>query len=113
VGRILRFGCDILGRAPEKALALRGRDIEAAPDVARTLTRAIAKAARNMEESRGRQEIAAMLARPNRVSVNARLIQRTLVGELVIAANETRANLNDLILGQGGAAARRGACAMA
>ncbi|WP_312029687.1 hypothetical protein [Methylocystis sp. H62] len=53
-----------------------------------------------MEESRGRQEIAAMLARPDRVSVDARLIQRTLVGELKIVANETRANPNYLILGE-------------
>jgi NitT/TauT family transport system ATP-binding protein len=103
VGRILHFGCDIFARAPEKVLALRARDIEAAPDVARTLTGAIATAARYMEESRGRQEIAAMLARPDRVSVDARLIQRTLVGELKIAANETRANPNYLILGEGGA----------
>jgi NitT/TauT family transport system ATP-binding protein len=103
VGRILHFGCDIFGRAPEKVLALRARDIEAAPDVARTLTGAIATAARYMEESRGRQEIAAMLARPDRVSVDARLIQRTLVGELKIAAHETRANPNYLILGEGGA----------
>ena len=87
MGRILHFGCDIFGRAPEKVLALRARDIEAAPDVARTLTGAIATAARYMEESRGRQEIAAMLARPDRVSVDARLIQRTLVGELKIAAD--------------------------
>lgn len=58
---------------------------------------------RYMEESRGRQEIAAMLARPDRVSVDARLIQRTLVGELKIAANDTRANPNYLILGEGGA----------
>ncbi len=99
MGRILHFGCDIFGRAPEKVLALRARDIEAAPDVARTLTGAIAKAARY----RGRQEIAAMLARPDRVSVDARLIQRTLVGELKIAVNETRANPNYLILGEGGA----------
>jgi hypothetical protein len=35
--------------------------------------------------------------------VDARLIQRTLVGELMIAPNETRANPNHLILGQGGA----------
>lgn len=104
VGRILHFGCEIFARAPEKVLAMRRRDVEAAPDVAQALARAIAKAASHIETTRDQDEIAALLARPDRVGVDAGIIRRTLVGKLKIDADGTmRENANYLVIGKAGA----------
>ncbi len=104
VGRILHFGCDIFARAPEKVLALRTRDVEAAPDIVNALTRAISNAARYIEAAEDQDEIASILARPDRVGVDARIIQRSLVGKLKIDADgEMRSNANYLLIGKAGA----------
>lgn len=104
VGRILHFGCDIFARAPEKVLALRARDAEAAPDVTRALTRAIVMAARYIDAPENQDRVAALLARADRVGVDARLIQRSLVGRLKIdAGGDMRANVNYLLIGKDGA----------
>lgn len=104
VGRILHFGCEIFSRAPEKVLAMRRRDAEAAPDVAQALARAVAKASSRIETARDQDEIAALLARPDRVGVDAGIIRRTLVGKLKIDADgTTRESANYLVIGKAGA----------
>lgn len=100
VGRILHLGCEIFARAPEKVLALRESDVEAAPSIAAALTRAHEKAARYIAVPDNREEIAAILARRDRVGVAAKTILRSLEGHLKMnAQGAIRSDENYLIIG--------------
>jgi NitT/TauT family transport system ATP-binding protein len=87
VGHILHFVSDILVRAAEKVLAVRQSWSERNPDVVAALVRATARGAAFVEANR--EETAHMLARPERIGVNAEVIQRTLDGRLKISPDGT------------------------
>ncbi len=87
VGHILHFVSDILVRAAEKVLAVRQNWSERNPDVVAALVRAAARGSTFVEENR--EETARILARPERVGVDAETIKRTLDGRLKISPDGT------------------------
>jgi two-component system, oxyanion-binding sensor len=87
VGEILHFVSDILVRAAEKVLAVRQNWSEKNPEILASLIRAISRAAGYVEQNRA--ETARLLAQPDRVGVNAEVIQRTLDGRLKISPDGT------------------------
>ena len=87
VGHILHFVSDILVRAAEKVLAVRQGWSERNPDVVAALVRAAARGSTFVEENR--EEAAHILARPDRVGVDADIIRRTLDGRLKISSDGT------------------------
>jgi two-component system, oxyanion-binding sensor len=89
IGHILHFVSDILVRAVEKVLAIRQNWAERHPEVVAALVRAHILAADFIEESENRAEVAAILARPERIGVDAEVIRRTLDGRLKIAPDGT------------------------
>ncbi|HXY57441.1 MAG TPA: CmpA/NrtA family ABC transporter substrate-binding protein [Methylocystis sp.] len=104
LGVILHFGCEIFSHAPEKVLAMRESAISDDRDRASALIRALVGGARHAEDPANRREIAALLARPDRVGVDAELISRTLEGRLRIdVEGATRRRDDYLILARDGA----------
>ncbi len=89
VGHILHFVADILVHAAEKVLAIRQGWAEKNPDVVARLLRALSRGAEFIEEPGNRAEVARMLARPERIGVDAEVIQRTLDGRLKISPDGT------------------------
>jgi ABC-type nitrate/sulfonate/bicarbonate transport system substrate-binding protein len=87
VGHILHFVSDILVRAAEKVLAVRQSWSERNPDVVAARGRAAARGSSFVEENR--EETAGILARPERVGVDADIIRRTLDGHLKISPDGT------------------------
>jgi NitT/TauT family transport system ATP-binding protein len=87
VGHILHYVSDILVRAAEKVLALRQRWAEKNPQVVTALVRAASRGADFVEQNRS--ETARILAQPDRIGVEAELIQRTLDGRLKISPDGT------------------------
>jgi NitT/TauT family transport system ATP-binding protein len=104
VGRILHFGVDIFARTPEKLLALRESVAESDPPMVAALTRAHIKAANFVGHAGNHEEVAAILARPDRVGVDAKVIQNTLNGRLRVASDGAmREDPSYLLFGQSGA----------
>ena len=104
VGQILHFVSDILVRAAEKLLALRQGWSEKNPELVAALVRAAFRAADFIEQPENRAEVAAVLARPERIGVDADVIQRTLDGRLKISADGTiRESSRYLLVGREGA----------
>lgn len=89
VGHILHFVSDILVRAAEKVLAVRQNWSEKNPDVLAALIRAAARAAEFIERPENRTEVTKILSQPERIGVDAEVIQRTLVGRLKISPDGT------------------------
>jgi len=89
IGHILHFVSDILVRAAEKVLAVRQSWADRNPDVVAALVRAHVKAAEFIEHPQSRPEAARILAQPERIGVDAEVIQRTLDGRLKIAPDGT------------------------
>ena len=85
IGIILHFVCEILARAMEKLLAVRARWADENPDVLLRLVRAHRKAAAFIEDEANREEVAAMLAAPNRIDVTPEVIRRTLDGRMKVS----------------------------
>ena len=105
IGHILHFVADILVRAVEKVLAVRQNWSEKNPDVLAALVRAAARAAEFIEQPENRAEVARILAQPERIGVDAEVIQRTLVGRLKISPDGTmRESGRYLLVGREGAA---------
>jgi two-component system, oxyanion-binding sensor len=105
VGRILHFVSDILISAVEKVLAVRQDWSEKNPDVVAALVRAHMRAAEFIEQPQNRAEAARILAQPERIGVDADVIQRTLDGRLKIAPDGTiRESSRYLLVGREGAA---------
>jgi two-component system, oxyanion-binding sensor len=105
VGHILHFVSDIMARAAEKVLAVRQNWSEKNPDVVAAVVRACARGAEFIEEPGNRAEAARILAPPERLGVNAEVIQRTLDGQLKISADGTiRESSRYLLVGREGAA---------
>jgi two-component system, oxyanion-binding sensor len=89
VGHILHFVSDILVRAAEKVLAVRQNWSEKNPDVLAALIRAASRAAEFIERPENRGEAARILSQPDRIGVDAEVIQRTLDGRLKISPDGT------------------------
>jgi NitT/TauT family transport system ATP-binding protein len=105
IGFILHFVCEILARAAEKVLGVRSAWAEENPDVLKRLVRAHRHAAAFIEDVANRDEVAALLAAPNRVGVAPEVIRRTLDGRMKVAPDGTvRANERYLLVGRAGAA---------
>jgi two-component system, oxyanion-binding sensor len=102
VGHMLHFVSDILVRAAEKVLAIRQGWAERNPDVVAALVRAIARGSAFVEENRA--ETARILAQPERIGVDAEIIQRSLDGRLKISPDGTlRESGRYLLIGREGA----------
>ena len=105
VGHILHFVSDILVRAAEKVLAVRQSWSEKNPEVLAALIRAAARAAEFNEQPENRTEAARILAQPERIGVDAEVIQRTLDGRLKISPDGARRESSRyLLVGREGAA---------
>jgi len=105
IGHILHFVTDILARAAEKLLAMRLKWAEENPDTVARLVRAHRRAADFVEDANNRGEVAAMLAAPNRIGVEAEVIRRTLDGRLKVSPDGTyRSDPRYLLVGRLGAA---------
>jgi len=101
-GHILHFVSDILVRAAEKVLAARQGWAERNSDVLAALVRAASRGAAFVEQNRA--ETARILAQPERVGVDAEVIQRTLDGRLKISPDGTmRDSGRYLLVGREGA----------
>jgi ABC-type nitrate/sulfonate/bicarbonate transport system substrate-binding protein len=104
IGHILHFVSDILVRAAEKVLAVRQVWADKNPDLVAALVRAAVKAAAFIEEPANRVEAAHILAQPERIGVDAEVIQRTLTGRLKISPDGTfRESARYLLVGREGA----------
>ncbi len=105
VGHILHFVADILVRAVEKVLAVRQDWSEKNPDTVTALVRAASRAAEFIEQPQNRAEAARILAQPERIGVDAEVIQRTLDGRLKISPDGTmRESSRYLLVGRENAA---------
>jgi NitT/TauT family transport system ATP-binding protein len=105
VGHILHFAADVLVRAAEKVLAVRQSWSEKNPEVVAALIRSTFRAAEFIEQPQNRAEAARILAQPERIGVDANVIQRTLDGRLKISPDGTmRASNRYLLVGREGAA---------
>ena len=105
IGHILHFVSEILRRASEKLLGLRQRFADDHPDTVIRLVRAHQRAADFIEDESHRDEVAALLAAPNRIGVEPEVIRRTLDGRLKVAPDgATRADPRYLLVGRAGAA---------
>jgi ABC-type nitrate/sulfonate/bicarbonate transport system substrate-binding protein len=89
IGHILHFVSDILLRAAEKVLAIRQTWAEKHPDVVAALTRAHVAAAAFIEAPENRDEITAILAKPEHIGVSAEVLRRTLDGRLKVSPDGT------------------------
>jgi two-component system, oxyanion-binding sensor len=105
VGHILHFVSDILVRAAEKVLAVRQNWAGKNPQVLAALIRAATNAAEFIEQPQNRAEAARILALPERIGVDADVVQRTLDGRLKISPDGTmRESSRYLLVGREGAA---------
>jgi two-component system, oxyanion-binding sensor len=105
VGHILHFGCDIVARAPEKVLALRAAWAANRVDVVQRLLRALGRAAAFINDPVHLDEVAALVAGPNRVGAAPELVRSTLEGRLRIASGGVlRRAAGYMLIGRDGAA---------
>jgi two-component system, oxyanion-binding sensor len=104
VGCILHFVSEILARAAEKVLGVRAKWAHEHPDLLARLVRAHGHAAAFVEDPANRDEVAAILAAPNRIDVAREVIVRTLDGRMKVAPDGTvRVNERYLLVGRKGA----------
>ncbi len=85
IGRILHFSVDILRRGAEKVFAVREAWAARHANELMALIRALQKAADFIEAPDNHQDVAALLARPDRIGVEAEVIMRSLRGRLKLA----------------------------
>jgi ABC-type nitrate/sulfonate/bicarbonate transport system substrate-binding protein len=105
VGFILHFVSEIFSRASEKLLAVRSRWAQENAETLTRLVRAHRRAAAFVEDTANRDEVAAILAAPNRIGVDREVVRRTLEGRLKIAPDGTvRASDRYLLVGRKSAA---------
>jgi two-component system, oxyanion-binding sensor len=101
IGFILHFGSEMFARAGEKVLALRSNWAQENPDVLARLVRAHHRAAEFIEDKTNRDEVTALLSKPNRVGVSPEIIGRTLDGFVKVAPDgTTRADSRYLLVGR-------------
>jgi two-component system, oxyanion-binding sensor len=101
IGFILHFVSEILARAAEKVLGVRGKWAQEHPDLLARLVRAHGRAARFVEDPTNRDEVTKILAAPNRIDVAPEVIRRTLDGRMKVAPDGTvRVNDRYLLVGR-------------
>ena len=104
VGRILHFSVDILARGAEKVLAVREAWAARNADALIDLIRALQKAADFIDVPGNHAEVANLLARPDRIGVEAEVILRTLQGRLKVARDgAVRAHEDYMLVSRNGA----------
>ena len=104
IGRILHFSADILARGAEKVLAVREAWASRNADALMGLIRALQKAADFIEVPGNHREVATLLAKPDRIGVEADVIMRTFEGRLKVAQDGTvRAHPDYMLVGRNGA----------
>lgn len=106
IGRILHFVSDIQPRAAEKVVGVRAAWAAENKDIVTALVKALRRAAAFIEEPAHHEEVAAILARPDRIGVDAEVNLRTLQGRLKIAPDGTQRTTDRYILFAREAAAR-------
>ncbi|MFB9267467.1 CmpA/NrtA family ABC transporter substrate-binding protein [Bradyrhizobium erythrophlei] len=105
IGHILHFVSDILLSAVEKVLAIRQSWSQQNPNVVAALVRAHLRASEFIEDPQNRVEVARILAQPERIGVDASVIQRSLDGRLKISPDGTmRESSRYLLVGRESAA---------
>jgi two-component system, oxyanion-binding sensor len=105
IGFILHFVSEILARAAEKVLGVRNSWAHENPDVLQRLVRAHRRAAAYVEDVANRDEVTAILAAPNRIGVDPKVLRRTLDGRMIVAPDgTTRISERYLLVGRQGAA---------
>jgi two-component system, oxyanion-binding sensor len=101
IGYILHFVSEIQSRAAEKVLAVRASWASEHPDLLRRLIRAHRRAADFVEAPENRDEVAELLAAPNRIGASAEVIHRTLEGRLKVSPDgKLRASDRYLLFGR-------------
>jgi len=104
IGRILHFSVDILARGAEKVFAVRENWAARNGDALTGMIRALQKAADFIDTPGNHPEVAASLARPDRIGVDAEVIMRTLDGRLKVARDGAVGSHPDyLVVGRSGA----------
>jgi len=105
IGAILHFCCEIVARGAEKVRSLRTSGAQENPDLVQRLVRAHRRAADFIEDVANRDEVAALLAAPNRIGVAPEVLRRTFDGRLTVAPDgATRTSECYLLVGGDGAA---------
>jgi NitT/TauT family transport system ATP-binding protein len=105
VGCILHFSTDIVARGAEKVFAVREKWAERNGDTLMGMIRALQKAADFIEAPGNHPEVATLLARPDRIGVEAEVIMRTLDGRLKVTTDgAVRSHPDYLLVGRNGAA---------
>ena len=103
IGRILHFGPDILKRAVEKVLAVRQRWADDHPERLSALIRAHHAAAMFIEDAGNHDEVATILARPDRVNASVETIKAVLAGRLTITSGgDVRVSPDYMLFGRDG-----------
>ncbi len=106
LGRILHFGVDIFARAAEKVLAVRESFADDQPSAVASLTRACQRAANFINVPENLDEVASILARPDRVGVDVDSIRRTLLGRMRVAQDGVERESKDYLIVARGDAGR-------
>jgi ABC-type nitrate/sulfonate/bicarbonate transport system substrate-binding protein len=102
VGRILHFGCEIQSRVTEKVFAVRERWAGENPDTLAALVRALAAAARFVEDRHNLDAVTTIVG--HRLDVDPELIVRTLTGVLKVSHDgTTRSSDRYIMIGRNGA----------
>lgn len=86
VGALLLPGTAIWAFAPEKVLAIRAGWAEANPDLAGRLMRSIWRACRWLGDPANRFLVSDLLSAPGRLPIAAEVIDRAVLGRLIISA---------------------------
>jgi two-component system, oxyanion-binding sensor len=98
VGSILHFGCEIMTRASEKALALRESWADENPDALVALIRAMARASEFAIRADNRTSVAHIVAQ--RLGISHELVVRTLPGNLkTMPDGKTRKSDRYIVIG--------------
>src|SRR5262249_28155519 len=104
VGFILHFVSEILARAAEKVLGVRGTWAQQHPEQLARLIRAHDRAAAFVEDPANRDEVTAILGALNRIDVAPEVIRRTLDGRMKVAPDgAVRVDDRYLMVGRKGA----------
>jgi len=100
VGVMLHFGSEIFSRGVEKVLAMRAGAVADDPRVAMALIEALVEAAAFVDAPENHDEVARVLARPDRIGVDADIIRRVLQGRLPLSKDgEERSDAQYLVVG--------------
>jgi two-component system, oxyanion-binding sensor len=104
IGCILHFSVDILKRGAEKVFAVRESWAARHTDVLTALIKALQKASDFIDMPGNHAEVASVLARPDRIGVEADVIMRTLQCRLPVTRNSAVRNHPDyMLVGRNGA----------